>query len=511
MRSRPSSFRALLAVGGMLATAVAASADIGVIVHEPVSALGFFTRVGHAATYLSNICPDGSPIRMRLCRPGESGGVVIRSSALSENEDYDWAIVPFDEYMHGFGAPDLAPLFATRTLQHVLERYDFGPVFAGAFATTDGAVPAGQWKAALATRFDRSIYVFSVKTTPAEDAAIVAEYNVAPNKSRFNFFYRNCSDQAKGIFDLILPHTIGDRTSGITMQTPKGLAKALVRRALAHPELSLRVRRYTQIPGTFSRSRGVLFPMENSYRNIAFAPFWYFSGFREAALGAMFYHEVISPFEVFDASRDFISPMAVELTVEQQQLRARQDAIRVAMAATQHVADWPRLSALHADMFRRLSEIRQEKQAEVTRVAGTKARWRELEREFQSTVRGLGAQLAVRTELRRPFEDFASDGRLSRQLLQAFEAEGEFYVDRAGPWMRLQLGEGEWRSTGLSRAHILDGDARLAALVLAAVIDYHLHQPEAHREDIECVDGLFTLLRLASGAVERERRERAGE
>src|SRR6188474_2122083 len=158
MRSRPSSFRALLAVGGMLATAVAASADIGVIVHEPVSALGFFTRVGHAATYLSNICPDGSPIRMRLCRPGESGGAVIRSSALSENEDYDWAIVPFDEYMHGFGAPDLAPLFATRTLQHVLERYDFGPVFAGAFATTDGAVPAGQWKAALATRFDRSIY-----------------------------------------------------------------------------------------------------------------------------------------------------------------------------------------------------------------------------------------------------------------------------------------------------------------------------------------------------------------
>src|SRR5688500_13869455 len=154
MRSRPSSYGALLVGGLMLATANAARADIGVIVHEPVSALGFFTRVGHAATYLSNICPDGSPIKMRLCRPGESGGVVIRSSALSENEDYDWAIVPFEEYMHGFGSLDLAPLFGTRTLQHALERHDFGAVFARAFTTTaDGAVPAGQWKAALATRF----------------------------------------------------------------------------------------------------------------------------------------------------------------------------------------------------------------------------------------------------------------------------------------------------------------------------------------------------------------------
>jgi hypothetical protein len=504
--SRPSFHRALLVVGLGLATASAADADIGVIVHEPVSALGFFTRVGHAGTYLSNICPDGSPIKMRLCRPGESGGVVIRSSALSENEDYDWAIVPFEEYMHGFGSLDLAPLFGTRTLQHALERYDFGPVFARAFTTTDGAVSEGQWKAALATRFDRSIYVFSVETTPAADAAIVAEYNAAPNKSRFNFFYRNCSDQAKGIFDLILPHTTGDRTSGITMQTPKGLAKALVRHALAHPDLSLRVRRYTQIPGTFSRSRGVLFPMENTYRNIAFAPYWYFSGFREVALGAMFYHEVISPFEVFDASRDFVSPIAAVLTVEQYQLRQRQDAIRIALAATQHVAEWPRLSALQADVFRRLSEIRREKQAEVSRLAGTKAQWRALEREFQSTIRGLSAQLAVRPELQRPFEEFASDGKLSRQLLQSFEADGEFYVDRAGPWMRLQVGEGEWRSTGLSKSHILAGDPRLAALILAAVIDYHLHQPEAHRENIEYVGGLFTLLRQASIAIERAAR-----
>ena len=47
---------------------------------------------------------------------------------------------------------------------------------------------------------------------------------------------------------------------------------------------------------------------------------------------------------------------------------------------------------------------------------------------------------------------------------------------------------------------------RLAALILAAVIDYHLHQPATRREDIQHADGLFTLLRQASDAVERAAR-----
>ena len=499
-----STLQRLLVISLVLTTASQARADIGVIVLEPVSALGFFTRVGHAGTYLSNICPDGSPIRMRACLPGEGGGVVIRSSTLSENDDYDWAIVPFEAYMHGFGSPDLAPLIGTHKLQQALEQYDFDPIFSRAITTaTDGAAPQGQWKAALATRFDRSLYLFSVQTTSADDAAIIAEYNAAPNRSRFNFFYRNCSDQAKGIFDLILPHATGDRTSGITMQTPKGLAKALVNRALAHPELHLRVRRYAQIPGTFSRSGEVLFPMENTYRNMAFVPYWFFDGFREVAFGAMLYHEVISRFDVLDSSRDFMSPRAAELTLQQHRLRRQQDAIRVALASAQYGADWPRLSALNAGVSRRLSEIRREKQAEVTRLEGSKAQWRALEREFQSMIRGLSARLVVRREFQRPLEKFASNGTLSQQLLRSFEADGEFYVDRGGPWIRLPLAEGEWRSTGLSRAHILAGDPRLAALILAAVIDYHLHQSEARREDIEYVDGLFTLFRRASGAIGR--------
>jgi len=501
--------RLLLAIGLVLAMANPSRADIGVIVLEPIGALGFFTRVGHAGTYFSNICQDGSPVRMRLCLPGESGGVVSKYSPLSEHEDYDWAIVPFEEYMHGLASPDLAPMIGTPQLQSAIERYNFGPLFSRALKTTSPEeLPDGQWKAALATRFDRTIYILSVETSAADDAIIVAAFNAAPNKSRFNFFYRNCSNQAKAIFDLILPHidTIGDRTSGVTMETPKGLAKALVDQALRNPELNLRVRRYAQIPGTFGRSRDVLFPMENTYRSLGFAPWWFFGGFREVALGAMFYHEVLSPFDMLESSRDFISPKAAQLTLEQHRLRRRQDEVRLALASAHNGGSpWWKLSELNVEVFRRLGEVRNEKRAEVRRVAGSQAQWHALDMEFRTMVRALSERRFVPEALREPFAQFEPNGTLSDPLLQYFEARGAFYVDAArGPWMTLPLVEGETQATGLSRSQILAGDPRVALLVLAAIIDYNLYESEGHREDIEYVHGMFALFRQASDTISRQ-------
>ena len=501
--------RLLLAIGLVLAMANPSRADIGVIVLEPIGALGFFTRVGHAGTYFSNICQDGSPVRMRLCLPGESGGVVSKYSPLSEHEDYDWAIVPFEEYMHGLASRDFAPMIGTPKLQSAIERYNFGPLFSRALKTTSPEeLPDGQWKAALATRFDRTIYILSVETSAADDAIIVAAFNAAPNKSRFNFFYRNCSNQAKAIFDLILPHidTIGDRTSGVTMETPKGLAKALVDQALRNPDLNLRVRRYAQIPGTFGRSRDVLFPMENTYRSLGFAPWWFFGGFREVALGAMFYHEVLSPFDMLESSRDFISPKAAQLTLEQHRLRRRQDEVRLALASAHNGgSSWWKLSELNMEVFRRLGEVRNEKRAEVRRVAGSQAQWHALDMEFRTMVQALSERRFVPEALREPFAQFEPNGTLSDPLLQYFEARGAFYVDAArGPWMTLPLVEGETQATGLSRSQILAGDPRVALLVLAAIIDYNLYESAGHREDIEYVHGMFALFRQARDTISRQ-------
>lgn len=499
------------AISLVFAAATPSLADIGVVVLEPVDALGFFTRVGHVGTYFSNICPDGSPVKMRLCTPGERGSVVSKYSPLSENEDFDWAIVPFEQYLHGFESPELAPMIGTRGLQHAIERHNFGPLFSSALSPTrPGEVPDGQWKAALATRFDRTIYVYTVKTTVEEDATIVQAFNCAPNKARFNFFYRNCSNQTKSIFDLLVGNveSIGDRTGGLTMETPKGLAKKLVSHGLQRPDLQLRARRYPQIPGRFGRSRDVLFPLENMYKSIGFAPWWFFEGYRVVALGAIVYHQVITPFGMLQSSRDFMSPAVAQLTIEQHRLRQRQDEIRHALASIGvDGSRRSRLWELDGRVVRRLAEIRRERQAEVSRVAGSKAQWRRLDREFRSMVRPLGERLRVPDALKRDLAQSERIGALWGHLLQYFDAHGTFYVDETGrgPWLSLPLVDGETATTGLSRTHVLTGDPRLAALILAAVIDYNLHQSEARREEIAYVEEMVALLKRASDTIGQER------
>lgn len=170
------------------------------------------------------------------------------------------------------------------------------------------------------------MYVFSVETTAADDATIIAEFNTAPNKSRFNFFYQ------------------------IARTRPKASSISSCR---TRPE--------------------------------------------------------ISPFDVLESSRDFMSARAADLTLEQHRLRQRQDVIRLALTSTQHNArEWPRLSALNATVFRRLGQIRREKQAEVARREGSRAQWRALDREFRTMVQGRSGGLALREELQQPLERIAS-------------------------------------------------------------------------------------------------------
>jgi hypothetical protein len=107
--------------------------------------------------------------------------------------------------------------------------------------------------------------------------------------------------------------------------------------------------------------------------------------------------------------------------------------------------------------------------------------------------------------LKQTLAQFEPNGSLSEPLLRYFEASGHFYVDGGrGPWITLPLVEGETHSTGLSRSQILAGDPRVAVLVLAAVLDYNLYQSEARREDIDYVDGMFTLFREASATIGRQ-------
>lgn len=490
--------KAIAALALTILCAAPARGDVGLIVLEPVNTLGYWTRVGHAATYLSNICPDGSPVRMRLCTPGELGGVVSRYAPFSEHEAYDWAIVPFGMYIHGFASDDLAPLVVTRRLQDLVEHQSFAALFSHALTPgRDGDLPAGQWKATLANRFVRSLYVFTVKTTLAQDAAIVDEFNRQPNASCFNFFYGNCSNQAKQVFELVLPHTVGDRVGGMTMEAPKGLAKALVRHAMEHPELELRAQWYPQLPGAFAPSRSALFPLENMYRSLPLLPWWHYDGFRVVGAAAILYHEVLSRFSLSKAVHDFGSPRAAALTREEHRLRTRMDVVRRAFSRAVARGDpWSRLATIEARLNRRLLDVAGERRTEIARLAGSEPAWRERRLEFRAFVRAAARSRRLPASATLAFERYQGDGRLSRHLLETFEHEGEPFVnaESGGPWIRLATGDGAFMETGLSRAEVESGDPRAAVLVLAAAVDASLNGSPSRREDLPLVDDL--LLRL---------------
>jgi hypothetical protein len=436
---------AVLTLAFIAAAPTNSSANIGVLVLEPIKALGFLTRAGHSAVYLSNICPDGSPVRLRFCRDGEHGGVISKYTPISENGDYDWAIVPFDEFLGGFGSRDRTPLIATGRLREVIQHHQFGPLFSSAIERLpDRSLPDGEWKATIATRFDRTIYNFTITTTPEDDRRIVDAFNNAANRSHFNLFYDNCSDQTRAVFSIILPPSadIGDRMNGLTMETPKGLAKALVVLAREHPEIELHADRYPQLPGTAPRSREALFPMENVYRNLSFAPYWFFGGFREFAVGAFLYHKLFERFSIANAYDSY------------------------ATSRSRSVAAGPRDPRAN------------------------------LVRELRATVQDAGRNVDFPADIRSLLLESPSNGRLAEKLLPYFDEHGRFFVDEDhdSPWMTLTLGDANV-STGLSIADIDAGDPRPAFLVLAAALDYELAAPDDRRESLAHTLRLFELLR----------------
>jgi hypothetical protein len=486
-----------------LATALAlwvvpCSADVGVLVLEPIKTLGYLTRSGHSATYLSNICPDGSPVRMRLCHAGELGGVVSKYTPISENGDYDWAIVPVERFLNGVASPDLAPLIATEKLREAIEAGNFAPVFASAIQlTADGSRPDGEWKATLATRFDRTIYSFAIATSRDDDRRIVEIFNSATNRSHFNFFYDNCSDQTRSVFSIVLPHSadVGDRRSGMSMETPKGLVKALVQLALTHPEMKLHAERYVQLPGLSPRSREVLFPMENAYRNLSFAPYWVFGGFREFALGAFVYHQVISRFSVRGAFEQFLSPEASGLTLARYQMK-ESGGQRETPSEPGIWGGGASSVVVRPSTVSGSQDLESEWRAQVSHVLGSKAQWTNLEREFRAITSKAARQAMWPDDVRMWLRKSKSTGVLSRRLLERFEADGRYSIDvlGPGPWMTIRLFDRD-SSTGLSLAMIGQGDPALAVLVLAAAIDYDLAVAERHRPPIDQVEWLLSLLR----------------
>src|SRR5262245_36337142 len=67
-----------------------ANADVGVVLNESLDeSVDRISSTGHSAVYFSRICAE-SPVKLRLCRPGENGSVMSNYINIGEDQSFEW-------------------------------------------------------------------------------------------------------------------------------------------------------------------------------------------------------------------------------------------------------------------------------------------------------------------------------------------------------------------------------------------------------------------------------------
>lgn len=228
-----------------------ARADVGLMLEQPYGRLGRLTGSGHVAIYLSRVCA-ATPIRLRRCRPGEHGVVIARY----HNADaYDWTAIPLVPYLYAVDTSSQIPATMNKAALKRL-RDHYRETHLREFILADGGEKTRKnWTQLIGSAYDRKIYVFEIKTTPAQDDALIEKLNAARNKSHFNYFFNNCANFAESIMDAYYPHSVHRSfTADLGLMTPKQSAKSLVTYAKHHPNVKVSIFVIPQVPGTIDRS-----------------------------------------------------------------------------------------------------------------------------------------------------------------------------------------------------------------------------------------------------------------
>ena len=241
-------------------TAASVHASIGLVVGEPFGSFGTMMPAGHAAIYLNHLCAE-TPTHLRPCRPGETGVVISRYHDLRAT-NLDWMAIPAVTFFYGVDDPANAPSFVTASLETEL-RETYRQQHLRSVAPdriNDNGVsvppPYGDWEEGIGAAFDRRLFLYTLDTTPEQDAAILALLNDDPNQRRYTLRRANCADFAADLLSTVLPGVFHRaKLADFDMTAPKTLARQLDAYGNAHPEMHLRVSEIPQVPGTLRRSR----------------------------------------------------------------------------------------------------------------------------------------------------------------------------------------------------------------------------------------------------------------
>lgn len=240
----------------MCLAGLSARADVGIVLNESLdTSVAWVTGSGHSAIYISRACPE-TPVKLRLCRPDEEGAVISNYTTLGEDQPYQWNAVSLSMYLYGVEDPRNRPLFGSPKVKHALEER-YRQMYLDGYCDTQVCRTSGkaEWREMVAATISRSVYVFIVKTTPAQDARMIAALNSEPNQNHFNGVTRNCATFTRHIIDTYFPGSAKpEYINDFGMTSPKAIARSFTHYAARHPELEFRVFHFAQVPGTYRRS-----------------------------------------------------------------------------------------------------------------------------------------------------------------------------------------------------------------------------------------------------------------
>ncbi|HTS13264.1 MAG TPA: hypothetical protein VMH00_14200 [Candidatus Limnocylindrales bacterium] len=437
----------VLALCASLIACTGARADVGIVLNESLdTSVARITGSGHSAVYFSRICPE-TPIKLRLCRPGEEGSVVSNYTTLGEDQPYEWNVVPLSIYLHGVENPANRPVFGSPKLKYALEER-YREKYLSDYCTTNSCKTSNsaEWREMVAATISRSLYIFVVKTTAEQDRALIAEFNASPNENHFNGVTRNCATFTRSVMNFYFPDsTKADYLNDFGMTSPKAIARSFTRYALKHPDSDFHILHFAQVPGTYKRSSECRDGTEQLYHSkkllVPMAIFAYH------ALPVVAASYLITG--RFNPEHEWEKYPTAEATETRQLLdRARHD------------TNEARVEMLETDA-----------RSERLEMTGSKKEWGQYRKAFD-----VRADEAVSDEV------ISSRDSLKRLFKRV--DDGEVVLDANGSaWAEIK-DEGETRKVGLSADNVLApfSDAQLAYQLVLARIGDELKSPKHARE-----------------------------
>jgi hypothetical protein len=215
--------------------------------------------------YLSGVCAE-SPVILRQCVPGETGVVLSRYDGVG---GYDWIAIPLVPYLYAVEEPEDVPLFAdAKMVAFLRDRYRRRHLEDIVPDLPNGKIPGGNWYELVGSSYDRTTYGFEIETTPAQDEALVLEFNSSPNRSHFHILTRNCADFVKDVINFYQPKALHrSYVADVGITTPKQMGKNLVKFSTRHPKLRLSRIIIPQVPGSIARSKAVHGVVESFFKS----------------------------------------------------------------------------------------------------------------------------------------------------------------------------------------------------------------------------------------------------